>query len=64
LKGIHKSSATPSKDQNCESWLLKKKRSKPKVYIIYSTKKGRKFPKSQERDPHSGTGSLLDTKKA
>jgi hypothetical protein len=38
-KGIWNNSATPSKDQTCESWALKKeKRYKPKGYIIYSTK--------------------------
>jgi hypothetical protein len=39
VKGTHKNSTTSSKDQTCESWALsKEKRSKPKVYIIYSTK--------------------------
>jgi hypothetical protein len=33
-----KNSENPSKDQTCKSWALKKKRCKPKVYIIYSTK--------------------------
>jgi hypothetical protein len=32
VKGICKNSATPSKDQTCES--MKKKRSKPKLYVI------------------------------
>jgi hypothetical protein len=32
-KGIHKNSVTPSKDQTCESWVLKKeKRCKPKIF--------------------------------
>jgi hypothetical protein len=32
VKGIYKNSATPSKDQNCESWALKnEKKCKPKV---------------------------------
>jgi hypothetical protein len=39
MKGIHKKKATPSKDETCESWALKKEnRYKPKGYIIYSTK--------------------------
>jgi hypothetical protein len=38
-KGICKNSATPSKDQTCESGTSKKeKRWKPKEYTIYSTK--------------------------
>jgi hypothetical protein len=37
VKGIHKISATPSKDQICESWPSKKeKRYKPKAQVIYS----------------------------
>jgi hypothetical protein len=39
VKRIHKNSATPSKDQICETWASRKeKRNKPKGYIIYSTK--------------------------
>jgi hypothetical protein len=34
LKGICKNSGTPSKRKTCESWTLKKKRCKPKVYTI------------------------------
>jgi hypothetical protein len=46
-KRIHKYSVTPSKDQTCESWALKKEKScKTKVYIIYSTNNSRKFHKS------------------
>jgi hypothetical protein len=53
-KGTHQNSENSSKDQTCESWVLKKeKRSKSKVYIIYS----RKFLKKC-----SGTGSHQDTK--
>jgi hypothetical protein len=37
MKGKCKNSAIPPQDQTCESWVLKK-RGKPKVYIIYSTK--------------------------
>jgi hypothetical protein len=37
LKGICKYSSL-SKRKTCESWALKKKRCKPKVYTIYSTK--------------------------
>jgi hypothetical protein len=38
-KGIQKNSATPSKDQTCESQASKKeRRCKPKGYVIYSTK--------------------------
>jgi hypothetical protein len=40
---------------------LKKKRCKPKVYVIYSTKYSRKFP-SRECDACPGAGSLQDTK--
>jgi hypothetical protein len=39
MKGTHKNSAIPSKDQTCESWALKKeKRCKTKVYVIFSIK--------------------------
>jgi hypothetical protein len=38
-KAISKNSETSSKDQTCKSWALKKeKRSKLKVYAIYSKK--------------------------
>jgi hypothetical protein len=36
-KRICKNSVTPSKEQICESWALKK-RCKPKGYVIHSTK--------------------------
>jgi hypothetical protein len=48
------------KDQICESWALKKaKRSKPRVFTQSNT---RNLPKSQERDAHSGKGSLQANK--
>jgi hypothetical protein len=51
VKEIEQSSEISLKEQTCESWALKKeKRWKPKLHIIYSTKKPRKCPKSQETD--------------
>jgi hypothetical protein len=41
---------------------VKEKRCKPKVYVIHSKNNSRLFPKSQERDIHSSTGSLQNTK--
>jgi hypothetical protein len=42
---------------------IEKEEVKPKgMHDIFHKNKTRKFPKYQERVPHSGTGSLQDTK--
>jgi hypothetical protein len=63
VKGIHKKSESPLKDQTCESWALKKeKRFKPQGICNIFNKIIVEISQIFRKRCHSDTGSLQDTK--